>query len=194
MIIRGHTPSETYALVPRPALEDGALSFKARGLYACIVAMHDGQSTSAERLAKSGTDGERAVKSGLRELEDAGYLTRTADGDLTLADGQQVGTPTPQPVLPNPLLPDPLVRPADAPAGWRPSEQAIKTAKKSIELMDIELFIIHYTVRMKQLNREPSSGEWLTWLIREEEKLRVEEKRQARENGKQRPWYAVAGD
>lgn len=77
MIVRGPRPSDNFAQIHNEALADGRLSFKARGILAFLLSRPPGWKTSAERLAKSGIDGERAVKSGLKELEATGYLKRT---------------------------------------------------------------------------------------------------------------------
>jgi hypothetical protein len=79
-----------------------------------------------------------------------------------------------------------------APRGWQPSEAALKTAHDSIELTDIPLFITHYRIRCGELKREPSSSEWLRWLIEDEKKARAEERRLARENGTKESWWATA--
>lgn len=273
MIVRGPRPSDNFAQIHNAALADGRLSFKARGILAFLLSRPPGWKTSAERLAKSGIDGERAVKSGLKELEAHGYLKRTrshADGsdpnvpagtwvhnqvvtdqpesieeDMEVdtmgakrTDGEEldthlgttgtfctggkqpdinntdsnntylqeggvmssptvggtttttsrkseesrdgVGTPTPM----NPKPPS---------KRWL-SDAAWKTAHDVIELQDIMLSITKYEIRMKQLNREPNSGEWLKWLIEDEQKMIIEQKRQAQDNGRKKPWFAVAGD
>lgn len=77
MIVRGPRPADNFAQIHNAALADGRLSFKARGILAFLLSRPPGWKTSAERLAKSGVDGERAVKSGLKELEQYGYLKRT---------------------------------------------------------------------------------------------------------------------
>lgn len=189
MIIRGHRPADSYALIPRPFLEDGTLSFKARGLLACILAMQDGHQTSIERLVKAGTDGERAIKSGLKELEDAGYLSRDGEWNLT-TDGATVEdgveTPTPHP------SPDGLARPADAPTHWMPSDQAIRNARRSCEYMDWELYIMRYLVRCKERKTQPDSGEWLRWLLEEEQKARILDKQQAQQTAHTERWWDTA--
>ena len=97
MIVRGPRPADNFAQIHNAALADGRLSFKARGILAYLLSRPPGWKTSAERLAKSGIDGERAVKSGLKELEAAGYLKRSrtrATGVETKPDGtvQKAGT------------------------------------------------------------------------------------------------------
>lgn len=193
MLIREPRPGDTFALIRRAALADGTLSFKARGILAYLLSLPPGDTTTSDKLSKHGTDGERAVKSGIKELEDHGYLIRDGDGvDLRISDVpgivepvqdelpvpvERVGTPTPQQV---------------APRGWQPSPEALKTAHDSIELLDIPLSITHYRIRAAELHRAPSSAEWLRWLVKDEEKARLEERRLARENGEKKSWWATA--
>lgn len=287
MIVRGPRPSDNFAQIHNAALADGRLSFKARGILAFLLSRPPGWKTSAERLAKSGTDGERAVKSGLKELESLGYLKRTrthADGsDPDVPAGtwvhNQVITDQPEEALTDPELdtigtkrthgeetghsvdtigtfctdakqPDinntdsnntylgvegvvnpPKVGAQENPGSSRfenspspggatttPSRKsegsrdgggsrlnpipsrhqrwlspaAWKTAHDVIEVQDIILSVTKYEIRMKQLNREPNSGEWLKWLIEDEQKLILEQKRQAEANSKPASWYDVA--
>jgi hypothetical protein len=103
MIVRGPRPSDNFAQIHNAALADGRLSFKARGILAFLLSRPPGWSTSAERLAKSGVDGERAIKTGLKELEALGYLTRkrthkpdgTFDHTQTVTDQPTVGPKQP---------------------------------------------------------------------------------------------------
>lgn len=64
-----------FASVPNAILQDGKLSFKARGLWAYMQSLPDDWNFSVERIAE-GKDGKDSVRSGLAELEAAGYLTR----------------------------------------------------------------------------------------------------------------------
>lgn len=190
MLIRDPRPTDAQTLIRSAALADGTLSFKARGIMAYLLAAPPGTATTPEKLAKHGTDGERAVKSGIKELEDAGYLLR--DGvDLRITDVPGIVEPV-QDELPVPERPAPEPLQQVASKGWMPSDAAMKTAHDQIELMDIPLSITHYRIRAAELKREPSSSEWLRWLIEDEKKMRLEEKRNARENGTKKPWFAVA--
>lgn len=189
MIIRGPRPSDQFTLIHGAALADGALSFKARGILAYLLTLPEGADISPDRITKSGTDGERAVKSGLKELQDAGYLLPTDAGWVaTDTKGVEVPTPTIDTV------------PVDGAEhlmwltknhSWL-SPAAIRTAHREIELQDLPLSITKYEIRMKELGRSPSSSEWLRWLIEDEQKMRLAEKQQARENGNKQPWYGVA--
>lgn len=263
MIIRGERPADNFAQIHNAALADGRLSFKARGILAYLLSRPPGWKTSAERLAKSGVDGERAIKSGLKELEAAGYLKRSrsrkpdgtwdwsqiitdqpasisedttvdfttgafcTDGDPASADtvdtigtlctgGKQPDINNTEPNNTYSSAADDVVSPsvrattastteqgreagvaAPTPSrsrGWMPSDAALKTAHDSIELQDITLSITHYRIRCGERGTTPSSSEWLRWLVEDEKKLQAEDRKQAKENGTKKPWYAVAGD
>lgn len=189
MIVRGPRPSDDVAQIHRAALADGTLSFKARGILAYLLALPQGTDISPDRLVKSGTDGERAVKSGLKELQDAGYLLSTDAGWL-VTDDKGVGIPTPT-VETVPIDPaDHLLWLANQHPWLSPA--AIRTAHREIELQELPLSITKYEIRMKELNKSPSSSEWLRWTIEDEQKLRTAQREQAKENGHHKPWYDVA--
>ena len=88
VIIR--TPNRLrYATIDKTGLEDVRLSFKARGLLAFLLSKPDNWEVYTAYLVKSGPDGRASVLSGLRELEEAGYIRRMRGRD---AGGQWDGT------------------------------------------------------------------------------------------------------
>lgn len=189
MIIRGPRPVDAVAHIHTAALADGTLSFKARGILAYLLALPSGSDISPDRIIKSGTDGERAVKSGIKELQEAGYLLHTDEGWVA-TDDKGVGTPTPAIET----------VPADGAEhllwlsknhAWL-SPAAIRTAHREIELIDLPLSVTKYEIRMAELHKKPSSSEWLRWLIEDEQKLRLAQKEQAREAGHHKPWWSTA--
>lgn len=193
MIVKGPRLSDSVTQISTEALTDGRLSFKARGILAYILSIPAAGNASIERITRSGIDGERAVKSGLRELEEYGYLTRIDAETQRATDtpGVEVTTPVLHPVS----HPQSLNRPADAPPRtWMPGAQALKTAREQVHIIDIDLNIIEYVIRMKELARVPSDSEWLRWLIKDEQKLVQERKAQQEEKHKSAAWFAVAGD
>ena len=280
MIVRGPRPSDNFAQIHNAALADGRLSFKARGILAFLLSRPPGWKTSVERLARSGTDGERAVKSGLKELEVLGYLKRSrshgpdgtwihnqiiTDQPETVEDdhvldttgtfcthGEEAGhsldttgtfcTGGKQPDINNTesnntyLGVEGVVNPpkvgaqenpdssrienSPSPGGATPppsrksegpredvgsalnpvpsrhqrwlSPAAWKTAHEQIELQDIMLSLTKYEIRSKERNAQPSSSEWLRWLIEDEQKMRTEERKQAQANAQNKTWYSVA--
>lgn len=198
MVARPPRPSDHYILIHSDALGDGNLSFKARGILAYLLSRPPGWYASPDAVSDSGPDGLRAVKSGLKELEDAGYLAwiteegaDTARQVVTDVPGS-AGLDTPRPVfVPHAVEVD---RPKDAPRGWRPSDLALKTARDSIVLLDVELSITKYRIRCAELNREPSNSEWLRWLIADEQKAALDKKVEYEATHRKPSWYSVAGD
>lgn len=260
MIVRGPRPSDNFAQIHNAALADGKLSFKARGLLAFLLSRPPGWHTSAERLAKSGIDGERAVKSGLKELEEHGYLNRTrrhnpengqwiheqtvtdqpisakrTDGEVdghtqgttgafctggkrtdinntspnntysedadvvnSPKQGEQQAAP-PSRTSENGIRewvegPTPRALPAKPTRhGWM-TEKAWITAHEDVELVDVAIHATRYTIRCAEMNKKPTSPEWLRWLMDDEQQARAEERKQAQSNGSKRKWFGVAGD
>ena len=99
MIVRGPRP-DRFTIVDNEILRNHALSFKARGLLAYLLSMPDNWSCQIGHLATVGPDGRDAVRTGLRELETYGYLTRETrrrpDGRLrtvTTVHDTPVGNP-----------------------------------------------------------------------------------------------------
>lgn len=262
MIVRGPRPSDNFAQIHNAALADGRLSFKARGILAFLLSRPPGWHTSAERLAKSGIDGERAVKSGLKELEEHGYLQRSrrhapdgtwiheqviTDQPITISTKRTDGPDTTDPDVdttgafctggkrtdinntsPNntysqdadavvsPTQGEPAATPSRNPDemnregvgtptpqrgipekpskhGWM-TERAWITAHEEVELIDVTVHATRYTIRCAEMNKKPSSPEWLRWLMDDEQKERAEERKQAKANGNRKKWYGVAGD
>ena len=57
-------------------IEDGSISFRARGLLVWLLSKPDGWSVRSEVIAAATTEGRDAVRSALNELEKAGYIKR----------------------------------------------------------------------------------------------------------------------
>lgn len=74
-IVRGPR-DHGFAIIPNAALEDSRLSWRARGILAYLLSRPDHWHTSSERLAATALEGRDAVRTAMRELEDAGYLVR----------------------------------------------------------------------------------------------------------------------
>jgi len=83
MIIRERRPNR-YVIIPNEAVQNHALSFKARGVLAYLLSQPDHWTISGTALAKmAGQDGREAIRTALLELEQAGYLTRNRVQDPT---------------------------------------------------------------------------------------------------------------
>lgn len=109
-----------WSAVPNELIEDPALSWKAKGLWAYLHSRPDGWQVYEADLIKRAKDGRDAVRSGLAELEAQGYLERRAareDGRFSGTEywlilpherGEQVGLPlteNPSPDNPSPENP-----------------------------------------------------------------------------------------
>lgn len=65
-----------YTSIDRDTLNDGRLSFRARGALAWLLDKPDDWRTNADSMASAGREGREAIRSVLKELETAGYLER----------------------------------------------------------------------------------------------------------------------
>lgn len=71
------SPAKNFTQVSNDMLRDARISFKAKGLLCSLLSNSSGQWVSyIDTLTKMGTEGETAIRSGLKELEDAGYLVK----------------------------------------------------------------------------------------------------------------------
>lgn len=106
MIVRGPRVECNFTILRNSTLRDARMSFKARGLMGFILSQEPGYRISAEELAAEGPDGRDSIRSGLREMEAAGYLVRErrriGDGRIT-TDSVLYEVPR---VAENPLLPE----------------------------------------------------------------------------------------
>jgi hypothetical protein len=83
MIIRERRPNR-YVIIPNEAVQNHALSFKARGVLAYLLSQPDHWTISGTALAKmAAQDGREAIRTALVELEQAGYLVRRRVQDPT---------------------------------------------------------------------------------------------------------------
>jgi hypothetical protein len=69
-------PESSFTMLSNDMLRNPALSAKAKGLLAYMLSMASGYSFSADRMAAHFTDGPKAIRSGLTELEAQHYLRR----------------------------------------------------------------------------------------------------------------------
>lgn len=68
-----------FTQVANEVLNDKNLSFKAKGLYAYLYSKPDDWDFETNRISKQSKDGRDGVRSGIRELEQYGYLTRSKE-------------------------------------------------------------------------------------------------------------------
>lgn len=76
MIVRIQKRENPYVVIDKTIINDDSLSFKARGIACYLLGKPDDWSISERHLVTCGPDGAAAVRSGLKELEEAGYLRR----------------------------------------------------------------------------------------------------------------------
>jgi hypothetical protein len=76
-IRRGPMAADAFTQIRNAVFRDVRLSAKAMGIFGNISTHRDGWGVSAESIASQMKDGVAAVKGGLRELEEYGYLQRT---------------------------------------------------------------------------------------------------------------------
>lgn len=88
-IRRGPIPSDSFTIIDNRWLRDCGLSWKAKGLLSYIASHSPGHALTMEQIFAEATDGPDSVRSGLKELEDHGYLVRTRVHDER---GRVVGT------------------------------------------------------------------------------------------------------
>lgn len=73
--------TKNYTVMSNYHFKDKKISWKAKGLISTMLSLPDDWDYSIKGLEAMSTDGNKAVRSGLKELEENGYLTRTAIRD-----------------------------------------------------------------------------------------------------------------
>jgi hypothetical protein len=73
-IVRVHKKENPYVIIDKTGVNDTRLSWKARGLLCYLLSKPDDWKVNVKHLANQGPDGERATRSGLKELERYGYM------------------------------------------------------------------------------------------------------------------------
>lgn len=76
MIVRAARPHLNYSVVHNEIIEDKTVSFKARGLLIYLLSKPDHWRTTMAHLASVSPEGIHAVRTGMTELQRAGYIKR----------------------------------------------------------------------------------------------------------------------
>lgn len=98
-----------FTQVANEVLNDTNLSWKAKGLFAYLFSKPDGWDFAGKRISKDSSDGSKATYSGLKELEDAGYLGRKKHGNgrvdynLGFTENPYIISPIPEQFLKDPV-------------------------------------------------------------------------------------------
>jgi len=71
-----HNEMSDFTIIPNKTMRDPDISWKAKGLLTLILGNKEGWYSYNSSIQKMGKDGELSVRSGLKELEDGGYLLR----------------------------------------------------------------------------------------------------------------------
>jgi len=81
MLIRAQKTVGDYFAMHKHGIENDGLSFKAKGLLAYLMSKPDRWEIRISDLCKHSPEGEVSIRSGLAELERAGYLARKREQD-----------------------------------------------------------------------------------------------------------------
>ena len=76
MQIQRSNPTERFVILPNATVQNGGLSFTARGILAYLVSLPEGARESIKTLASKSQEGRTAVAKAMKELETAGHLRR----------------------------------------------------------------------------------------------------------------------
>lgn len=82
MIIRVEKRA-SYVAIDKTCIEDTRLSFKAKGLHTYLMSRPDNWKPMIEQLKTVSSDGREAVRTGMKELENYGYIVRKPIRDRT---------------------------------------------------------------------------------------------------------------
>ncbi|MFH5884090.1 hypothetical protein ACG2F4_07245 [Halalkalibaculum sp. DA3122] len=97
MIIKIKKRTNNFAQIDKRSLEDDRLSWKAKGILAYLLSKPDNWEVVIDDLQKHATDGRDSCRTGLRELEEKGYIRkhqeRGSDGLFKPVEYQVFETP-----------------------------------------------------------------------------------------------------
>ncbi|MEU1264569.1 hypothetical protein ABZ473_21240 [Streptomyces cellulosae] len=101
-IRRGVMAGDQFTQISNALFRDGRLSFKAKGIFGYISTHRDGWQVTVAELVRRGLEGVDAITTGLKQLEQHGFLHRTRERNLngTLGQSLYVITDLPDPQNP----------------------------------------------------------------------------------------------
>lgn len=85
-----------------------------------------------------------------------------------------------------------LRKPDGRPRIWQPSERALANAHATVKMLDIPIHITRYVTVKAERGGEPTSAEWLRWILKDEQEALTEHRRKDAEERKKRGPYNVA--
>jgi len=83
MIIRVNKKDQPYVLISKELINDKSLSYKAKGIMGYLLSKPDGWHVRIGDLINQSTDGEKSVRSGVKELKTIGYMIPAIERDPT---------------------------------------------------------------------------------------------------------------
>ena len=96
-----------YIMIDRRPIDNANLSFKAKGILTYLMRRPDGWEVSVSDLINHATDGEDSVRSGMKELQQAGHMTQTKVREKGRITGWLIEVyEIPHAVFPDVVLPD----------------------------------------------------------------------------------------
>ncbi|WP_409239742.1 hypothetical protein [Streptomyces sp. PA5.6] len=118
-IRRGAMAGDHFVQIANALFRDPRISFKAKGLFGLIATHRDGWRVTVAALTRVGTDGRDAVASGLKELEEHGYLVRDRERRQDGTLGEAVYAITDLPAHLHDVLTGPDIQPVGIPQRHR---------------------------------------------------------------------------
>lgn len=117
-IVRVKRRETPYVMLDKTSLNDGNLSWKAKGLHAYLISLPDEWVVRERDLAKRSKDGRDSVRSGIKELIEHGYIIRQRKHDKS---GKFEGYETVVFEIPQPMEPKSENPTADKPESENPT-------------------------------------------------------------------------
>ena len=147
-----------FGVAPNELLNDSGLSLKAKGLYVYMQSKPDEWVFSLDRIASQNKDGKDSVRNAIKELADAGYLTRKKmfkDSKGVFSHYKISESP-----LENPTLENPMVGKSNV---GKSNDIVIKTfSKKELIVKSIvdERFEKFWNLYDKNIQKDKCYNEW----------------------------------
>lgn len=103
MAILKNGSRDSYTVIDNSTIRDSRLSAKAKGIHAVLLSLPNDWSFNQKGLQQFMTDGIDAIRTGLDELEEAGYLKRERARSDDGTYGEMLWIVLEKPILENPI-------------------------------------------------------------------------------------------